>query len=1107
MAGFDLTFSAPKSASVLWAAAPAEGRQAIWAAHHEGVAAAMRFVEREAALSRTGYAGVRQVDTTGLLSASFDHRMSRAGDVHIHTHTATLNRVRCADGQWRALDGRALYRVAAAAGAIYDRVREAALERDLKVAHELDPTSGAREIVGVDAQVRRLFSARRVQIEGRLDELMTAWRAEHGAEPSQWMVTRMAEWARLETRAAKGPGEATEAALTRWDAQARAELGRSLSEVWDAATHPRRSEQGGDAPDDEDLLGAAVRAVDRAKSTWTRYDLARELTRRITLDPAEPADTALARVDRLVARALQAGNGHGVVSLAAPAVFDSPTSLRRASDDTSVYAEHGGDRYSTDAGLAIERRLIATAGDTTGPRLDQAAIEAVTTAAGLDRDQATAVAAVLGSGQRLDVLVGPAGTGKTTTMGSVARAWAGTGRQVLGVSIAENATRILAAQAGVHGVNAAKLIFEHTERPPEQRQQAWWRRTYAIGPGALVILDEAGMASRRTIDSLAGICARSDAKLLLVGDPEQLQSPDAGGTFELIAEHAGAATLGQVRRFAHRWERAASLRLREGDPTVLHEYDRRGRISGGSAAEAEDAAFAAAMADRARGLSVYLLADTNEVVARLAGRVRDQLVAAGQVDDSSTLTLADGNRVGVGDEIVTRDNDRYNRCGDGRFVANRDLWVVLGLSDAGGLLVARVGSDESVELERSYVAERVQLAYASTVHAAQGGTRDASHVVLGPRSSRSAAYVGLTRGREENHAYVVCTRPEGADCDGPANDPLAVLGDILERPEPPEASAALKVQAEEATRAVSLATLFPIWQDLLGNLGARHASAALSAVGGPDLADATLASPAWPALATRLRRLEATGLDPAGSLAAAAAQAPLDDAEDLAAVLHWRLRHDEASATDAAVSFAGLTPGGPGDLCETVAQVAAAMDARSTVLAHDLEANPPLWVDALGERPDDAEGNQWWLSRAGVVAGYREAFGINTPDDPIGPPPPEGRPDAHAWWVRAAAALTNSEDRTLAALATERLEAIVDQAHAHLVDAPPPLADQLRRTAVALRHAHTSEGSATAQGDTTAARAAAAEAARLTRELARLEVGQALRERWSLTAARLDAQA
>ncbi|MHB1536763.1 MAG: hypothetical protein ACYC1D_19575 [Acidimicrobiales bacterium] len=406
---------------------------------------------------------------------------------------------------------------------------------------------------------------------------------------------------------------------------------------------------------------------------------------------------------------------------------------------------------------------------------------------------------------------------------------------------------------------------------------------------------------------------------------------------------------------------------------MLAEYDRRGRFTGGSAAEAEDAAFAAAMADRARGLDVYLLADTNDVVARLGRRVRDQLVAAGHVDDTRTVTLADGNHVGVGDQIVTRDNDRLNRSDDGRFVANRDLWAVRAIGDSGGLRVTRVDTDQTVDLEADYVADRVQLAYASTIHTAQGGTRDASHTVLTPRSTRTSAYVGLTRGRDENHAYVVCTRPEGADYDGPANDPLAVLGDILERPEPPEAPAALKVQADEAIRAVSLATLFPIWQDLLGNLGARHASAALAAIGGPDLADATLASPAWPALAARLRRLEAAGLDPAVALAAAAAQAPLDDADDVAAVLHWRLRHSEASAADAATSFAALTPDAPGDLCETAAQVAAAMDTRTAVLAHDLEANPPLWVDALGERPDDSEGQRGWLGRAGVVAGYSEA--------------------------------------------------------------------------------------------------------------------------------------
>jgi len=872
VAGFDLTFSAPKSVSVLWAAAPPEGRAKIWAAHHEGVAAAMRFIEREAALSRAGYGGVRQVDTTGLVTASFDHRTSRAGDVHIHTHTATLNRVRCADGEWRSLDGRALYRAAAAAGAIYDRVRETALERDLGLSHQVDEATGAREIVGIDSRIRRVFSSRTVQIEGRLGELVAEWRAEHGADPSEWMLDRMSEWARVDTRDRKGPGEATVDALGRWDAQCRAELGKSLADVWETATRPTPAQPLPQSPvqpgeTDDELAVAAIGAVDRKKSTWTRYDLARELTRRVPIDPAQPAGVALARVDRLVARSLHPDNPHGVVSLAAPPAFRVPASLRRPSDNDSVYREHGATRYTTDTGLAIERRLVALAGDTSGPRLDQQDIDDALSGQGLDGGQAAAVAAALGSGRRIDVLVGPAGTGKTSIMAAVARAWTAGGGQVLGVSIAENATRVLAAHAGIRAVNAAKLIFEHTQRTPDQRRQPGWEQAYKIRPGALVIADEAGMASRHTIDRLAAICADVGAKLLLVGDPEQLPSPDAGGAFELVAERTGATVLGEVRRFDHEWERAASLRLRAGEAGALDQYDLRGRITGGTHTQVEDAALAAATADRARGLSVYLLADTNDTAARLARRARDQLVAAGHVHDGLTVMLADGNRVGVGDQVVTRLNDRRNRTSDGGFVANRDEWTVRAVTPGAGLNVTRHDSDHSVILDADYVAGRVQLAYASTIHAAQGGTRDAAHVVITARSTRTSVYVGLTRGRVENHAYVACSRPEGADRDGPAEDPVAVLAAILERPDPPESTAAVAVQQQEADRAGSLATLFPIWQDLLAPAGVRDAYYVVAAAAGKHVAEATMKSPAWPALAARLRRLHAAGVDPDVALA------------------------------------------------------------------------------------------------------------------------------------------------------------------------------------------------------------------------------------------------
>jgi len=643
--------------------------------------------------------------------------------------------------------------------------------------------------------------------------------------------------------------------------------------------------------------------------------------------------------------------------------------------------------------------------------------------------------------------VGPAGTGKTTTMGAVARAWAASGGQVLGVSIAENASRILAATAEVRAVNAAKLIFEHTARSPQEKASQRWRK-YAIAPESLVILDEAGMASREVVDQLEALCAAANAKLLLVGDPEQLDSPHAAGAFELIARRVGAVELGQVRRFDQAWERAAGVRLRAGDATVLREYDRRGRIVGGIGTEMEDAAFAAAVADRARGRQVYLLADTNEVAARLAGRIRDHLVAAGGVDDTRTVTLDDGNRVGLGDEVVTRDNDRFNRTGDGRFVANRDTWTVTAISDIGGVRVARPDTGDTVELEPGYVAEQVQLSYAGTIHAAQGGTRHVSHVVLSGRTSRHGAYVAMTRGQAENRAYVVCARPEGADHDGPLADPLAVLADILDRDDPPEQSAALAVQADEIERAASLATLFPIWQDLLGERGAHEAQTALATACGSHIAASALRSPAWPSLAALLRRLDAAGIDAASALADAARRHDLGDAEDSAAVLHWRLSQAHVDAAgEHGDTFSERSPNGADEWAVAARQVAAAMDARVQTLAARVDTERPAWAASLGAVPVHPDRRQEWLARARIVAGYREAFRIDTTDDPLGPPPPFGRPDAHAWWTRAAAVLDNTEAPTLASLPAEHLEAIIDQAAANLAAAPEPVADQLRRTA------------------------------------------------------------
>lgn len=1109
VAGLDLTFSPPKSVSVLWAAAPPEGRRLIWAAHHEGITAAMCFVEREAALSRAGFDGVRQVDTTGLVTASFDHRMARSGDVHIHTHTATLNRVRCSDGQWRALDGRAVYRVAAAAGAIYDRVRETALERDLGVRHLLDETSGAREIEGVDPEVRRLFSVRATQIEGRVAQMAAEWADQHGSEPSDWVLTKMAAWARVETRQAKGAPESTADALQRWDAECRAELGRSLAEVWDTATHPGDTMLPQEPPaGDDDLVRSAVAAVDEARSTWTRYDLARQITRQLPPSSGKPAIETLSRVDHLVDTALGSPERFGVITLSAHAMFNTPAELRRVSDDESVYDQHGTTRYSTAAGLACERRLLAAASDTRGRRITQDTVEAVLADLRVDGEQADAGRQVLGSGRRVEAVVGPAGTGKTTTMGAIAKAWANEGGQVMGVSISENASRVLGRQAGIQTVNAAKLIYEHTQRHPSEQRQRWWQRTYAIRPGALVILDEASMASRHTIDQIAAICNPVDAKLLLVGDPAQLDSPDASGAFDLITRRIGAVHLGRVYRFAHPWERTSSLRLRAGDPTVLDQYDRRGRIHSGDQQEAEDASYTATVADMALGRRVFLVADSNQVAARLAGRVRDHRVARHLVDDTRTVNLADGNRAGVGDWVVTRNNDRFNRTPDGQFVANRDNWTVIAITDGGILQAERADTGETVTLEADYVADHVRLAYAHTIHAVQGATGDVAHAIITNRTTRHGAYVALTRGRLENHAYVVTIRPEGADKDGPPADPLAVLTDILTSDEPAHTNAALTFHTDDVERAASLATLYPIWQDLTGRLADRHAHDSLARACGPDLADIAAASPAWPTLTDRLWRIHAAGIDTAAAVAAAADQAPLDDADDVAALLHWRLGPHAAQADrQLGESFTQTTPAGADPISATARQIAEVMDTRVSALAARLEAQPPTWANQLGALPDRPDQRADWRRRAGIVAGYREAFALAHETDPIGPAPAGGRVDAHAWWTRAAAALYYSDTRNMTTLPDEHLEAIIDQAATATTTAPTPVAEQLRSAAHALRQALTDQGLAITANHTDEASRRHHDATALARQVAHLENAQAQREHWDTINARSQARA
>ena len=250
------------------------------------------------------------------------------------------------------------------------------------------------------------------------------------------------------------------------------------------------------------------------------------------------------------------------------------------------------------------------------------------------------------------MLVGAAGTGKSTTMAGVRAAWEaeyGPG-SVVGLAPSAAAAEVLADAVGVPTENTAKWISEH-QLPPErearlreyaarlagaypspttrqlqlqaQAELAAYRR-WALRPGQLVIVDEASMAATTDLDHITAAATRAGAKVLLVGDWAQLSPVQAGGAFKLLADDRGAdvATLHDVRRFRHEWERDATLRLRVGDTTVAETYLEHGRVESGAREDMLDLLFEGWLTDPRAGRQSLMVAADAETVAELNTRAR-----------------------------------------------------------------------------------------------------------------------------------------------------------------------------------------------------------------------------------------------------------------------------------------------------------------------------------------------------------------------------------------------------------------------------------------------------------------------------------------------------
>jgi conjugative relaxase-like TrwC/TraI family protein len=1014
VSGFDLTFTVPKSVSVLWALADGKTQARIARAHAAAVHDALAILQRDALFTRIGVHGCGQVATRGAIAAAFDHWDTRTGDPNLHTHVVLANKVQGPDGRWRTVDSKALYAAVVTISELYDDLVADKVAVAVGARWGLRPRGERRnpgfEIDGIEDRLLAEFSTRSRQVDECLQRLLADFRNRRLREPSRTEILQLRQQATRLSRPIKRLRPLPEL-LAHWRARAERVLPEPIASVLARVTHPRGAAHGREVADPvpvERLAREVVAAVSERRSTWTRWNLIAEAaraTRSIRCTSSEQRDQLITRIADTALRSR-------CVALDPPEPLQVPDSFRRP-DGVSVFVRHRGQRYTTLALLDAEQRLLTATHTSDAPHIpDEILTATLSSGRRLTADQAAAVTAIATSGRRLDVLVGPAGTGKTTTLATLRAAWEtwhGPG-SVLGLAPSATAARELADALGIGCENTAKWLHEtelraagKTEPPAGTPGATTTARPGKAQPdpgrwqmraGQLVIVDEASLASTPTLDTLIGQANAAGAKLLLVGDQHQLSPVEAGGAFGLLATDAPAVELRSLWRFRNRWEADTSRLLRRGDPQAWELYSHHGRLHDGPLESMTEQAYRAWQHAADTGATAVLLACDTTTVTALNSQARADRITAGTVE-ADGVRLHDDSLAGSGDTIVTRRNARTLRTRTGRWVRNGDLWTITAHHPDGSLTATRIPpgrpsraarAEETVQLPAGYVREHVELGYATTVHRAQGITVEHSYTVLRAGMSREAAYVALTRGRTANHAYLATDLPDPEHDGAPEPQPAAreILDRIL-------ATSHAQTSATQTLRdlqsyATSLARLGPIHETFAqAACTDRYRTLIHSALGRPA-ADELSDSAAFPPLIAALRRIEYDGHDLAAVLGACVAERPLDAgdaARDLAAVLHWRVErwHRNTAPTrhfDRQLAGGLLTPA-PTEYMDpqtgpTLRELEELIQQRVNALTEAALARPPRWLLRLGPPPPGDDDRAAWRRHLQTILAFRDLY-------------------------------------------------------------------------------------------------------------------------------------